>query len=324
MSRINSKPEKALPKGKEEKIKRMTVEENDPLTLMEFIKSRTGEERRSALKDWLSRGQVAVDGIVTTNVAAPLHAGQRVDLNYTRAFVRFRHPRLRILYEDADIIVVEKGYGLLSVATDPSKKEETAYSILRDYVKSQSPANKVFIIHRLDQATSGVMMFARSAEAKEAMQHNWKNMVLDRRYAAVVEGAPEKEEGVVKSYLGETSAHEMYSSTNPKDGKEAVAPFRVLHKGKFYSLMEYSLDTGRKNQIRIHSKVMGCPIAGDKRYGGHTSPLHRLALHARTLNFVHPVTRRLMQFESPVPGGFYRLAGTSREALAKNENPDRK
>lgn len=287
----------------------MTVEEGDPLTLMDFIIKRTHEEKRSIVKSRLTRGQVAIDGIVFTNVNTPLLPGQTVEINFTRAFVRFSHPRLKLVYEDKDIIVVDKGYGLLSVATAPGKRETTAYSILREYVKSQSPANKIFIVHRLDQDTSGLMMFARTPEAKEAMQHNWNNMVLDRRYVAVVEGAPEKDEGVVKSYLGETSQHEMYSSTNPEDGKEAVTKFKVLRKGRKYSMVEYSLDTGRKNQIRIHSKVMGCPIAGDRRYGGHTSPLHRLALHAQTLNFVHPVTRRLMQFASPVPGGFIRITG---------------
>jgi len=309
MGTLKKKTDKIPPRGKTDKIKRMNVESESEKKLFEFIKSMTGETRRTVLKGWLSRGQVAVNGIVSTNVNTGLQPGDVVELNFTRAFVKFRHPRLKLVYEDRDILVVDKGYGLLSVATDAGKKETTAYSIIRDYVKEQSPDNKVFIIHRLDRETSGLMMFARSPEAKEAMQHNWNNMVLDRRYVAAVEGSPEKDEGIVRSYLGETSQHEMFSSTNPEDGKEAVTRFRVLKKGRIYSLVEYSLDTGRKNQIRIHSKVMGCPIAGDRRYGGHTSPLHRLALHAHTLNFVHPITRKLMKFISPVPGGFIRLTG---------------
>jgi 23S rRNA pseudouridine1911/1915/1917 synthase len=151
------------------------------------------------------------------------------------------------------------------------------------------------------------MMFAKSMDAKEAMQHNWNNMVLDRKYVAVVEGSVADDEGVIQSYLGETSQHEVYSSQRPEDGKLAVTRYRVLSRGNGYSLMEYSLDTGRKNQIRVHSRELGHPIAGDRRYGAKASPIARLALHARTLNFVHPITHRQMKFETPIPERFLKL-----------------
>ncbi len=201
--------------------------------------------------------------------------------------------------------MVNKGYGLLSVGTD-NKKEGTAYSILRDYLKRLNPANKLFIVHRLDQHTSGLMLFAKNIKAKDAMQHNWNNMVLDRRYAAIVEGCPEPPEGVYRSRLLENSQHLMYSTDDPK-GLEAVTRYKVLKSRNGYSLVDVSLDTGRKNQIRVHMHDMGTPIAGDRRYGAKTSPIHRLALHARTLRFVHPVTRKDMNFSIPLPASFNSL-----------------
>lgn len=294
-------------------IKSWRRTDTDPATLLEFIRSKTGEERHSRLKSWLTHDQLAVDGVVTSKFDYPLPSGASVELNLSRGFVRFKHPRMKLIYEDADILVVEKGYGLLSVATDPGKHETTAYSIMRDYVKSVNPRNKLFIVHRLDKDTSGLMMFAKNIAAKEAMQHNWDNMVLDRRYVAVVEKGPAKQSGIIKSYLGETSQHEVYSSTDPRDGKEAITRFRVLRRGPRFSLVEYTLDTGRKNQIRVHSKVMGCPISGDRRYGASPSPIKRLALHAETLEFVHPSTRKLMKFVSPPPSSFRRLTGYTEE-----------
>ncbi|MDE6010854.1 MAG: RNA pseudouridine synthase, partial [Muribaculaceae bacterium] len=203
-----------------------------------------------------------------------------------------------------------KGYGLLSVGTGSLKKEETAYNILKQYVKNVNPMNKIFVVHRLDRATSGLMMFAKHPEAQEAMQHNWNNMVIDRKYVAVVEGYVKEDEGVVRSYLGETSRYEVYSSPEPGEGlKLATTNYRVLARGNGYSLLEFSLDTGRKNQIRVHAKEMGHPIVGDRKYGAKASPIGRLALHARTLRFAHPMTRRDMNFETPVPAKFLKMVG---------------
>ena len=199
--------------------------------------------------------------------------------------------------------MVNKGYGLLSMGNEKIK-EGTAYSILRQYLKEKDPRNKIFIVHRLDRDTSGLMMFAKTPEAKDAMQHNWNNMVLERRYVCVVEGKMEEAEGTVKSYLAENSQFEVYSTQNPEEGQLAVTRYRTIKIGGGYSLVEVSLDTGRKNQIRVHMKDLGHPIAGDRKYGAKSSPIHRLALHAMTLRFVHPVTRKDMRFETPVPVPF--------------------
>ena len=153
------------------------------------------------------------------------------------------------------------------------------------------------------------MMFAKTVEAKEAMQHNWNNMVLERRYIAIVEGGEiDPPTGKVESYLAENAVHEVYSTKDPKEGQHALTRYRTIHTRGQYSMVELQLETGRKNQIRVHMKDLGHPIVGDRRYGAKTSPLHRLCLHAQTLRFVHPVTRRDMNFTSPLPAGFTRIS----------------
>lgn len=180
---------------------------------------------------------------------------------------------------------------------------------MRDYVKWANPRNKLFIVHRLDRDTSGLMMLAKTEEAKEAMQHNWNNMVLSRKYIAVVEGEVEKDEGEIRSYLAETSQYEVYSTQNPEEGELAVTRYKVLKRGLGHTMLEVELDTGRKNQIRVHMKELGHPISGDRKYGAKASMIHRLALHAQTLRFAHPSTRRDMNFTTPIPGSFYKLVG---------------
>ncbi len=285
----------------------LTFEVKEPgMRLLDFLITAMPDRKRTTVKDFLKHNQVMVQGRVTRQWDDRLIPGQTVKVNTSREFQVFRNPRLHIVYEDDDIIVVNKGYGLLSMGTD-RKNEGTAYWLLRDYVKRLDPRNKIFIVHRLDQQTSGLMVFARSQQAKEKLQHNWNNMVLERKYIAVVEGRPEPAEGEVRSYLAENSAHEVYSTNDPQEGKLAVTRYRTIRSHGSYSMVELSLDTGRKNQIRVHMKDLGTPICGDHRYGGSTSPIHRLALHALTLRFIHPVTRRDMNFTSSLPAGFSKL-----------------
>ena len=264
------------------------------------------QRKKLTVKEFLKHGQVRLNGTVTTQFDTPVAPGDLVEVNISRQWQTFSNPRLKIVYEDDDIIVVNKGYGLLSVGTD-RVKEGTAYSLLRDYQKRKDPRNMLFVVHRLDQHTSGLMMFAKNIRAKETMQHNWNNMVLDRRYAAVVEGSLDTDEGVVNTLLAENSRHTVYTTDNPEEGKPAVTRWKRVRSRNGYTLLDVSLDTGRKNQIRVHMKELGHPIAGDKKYGARTSPIHRLALHARTLRFIHPVTRADMRFEAPLPASFSRL-----------------
>ncbi len=275
--------------------------------LLEYLYSMMADRKRTTVKDYLKHNQVMVGQTVTRQWDQELQPGDIVKVNTSREFQVFKNPRLKIVYEDDDIIVVNKGYGLLSMGTD-NKSEGTAYWILRDYVKRKDPRNKIFIVHRLDQQTSGLMMFAKNVQAKEAMQHNWNNMVLERRYIAIVEGGEiDPPVGSVESYLAENSVHEVYSTDNPDEGQFAVTRYRTLRSRGQYSMVELQLETGRKNQIRVHMKDLGHPIAGDKRYGAKTSPIHRLCLHAQTLRFVHPITKRDMNFTSELPAGFTKM-----------------
>jgi 23S rRNA pseudouridine1911/1915/1917 synthase len=278
-----------------------------PAGLLEFLIQSMPDRKLTTVKDYLKHRQVMVDGVVTTQWDTAVETGSEVRVNTSREFQTFSNPRIKIVYEDDDIIVVNKGYGLLSVGTD-SKRDGTAYSILRDYVKRVDPRQKLFIVHRLDQHTSGLMMFAKTAEAKETMQHNWNNMVLERRYVAVVEGgAPDPSEGIVRSRLAENAEHVVYVTADAEAGREAVTEYRTLAARGNYALVELQLATGRKNQIRVHMQQIGHPIAGDRKYGAATAPIRRLALHARTLRFVHPRTRRDMNFSTPVPASFKSL-----------------
>lgn len=284
----------------------LTLNVSEPMPLMEFLLANLTDHKRTSVKELLKHNQVAVNGSPVSQFNHKLKPGDQVKINFTREWRVFYHRRLKLVYEDDDIIVVNKGYGLLSMGTDKIK-DGTAYSILREYVKWSDPRNKLFIVHRLDRDTSGLMMFAKNEEAKNTMQHNWNNMVLNRKYLAVVEGTPDQAEGVIKSYLAENAEHEVYSTPDPTLGQLAVTRYKTLASKNGYTMLEVELDTGRKNQIRVHMKEMGHPIAGDRRYGAKSSPIHRLALHAQTLRFAHPVTRKEMNFETPVPAGFTKM-----------------
>ena len=304
----------AQPKNDAEAKKRSTFKPDvikvfnvtEPCKLMDFVQASLPEIKRTRIKQMLAHNQVAVNGIPERQFNIELNPGDQVKVNFVREFKVFSNRRLKIVYEDDDIIVINKGYGLLSMGND-KVTEGTAYSILRDYVKWANPLNKIFIVHRLDRDTSGLMMFAKTQEAKERMQHNWNNMVLNRKYLAVVEGVPAEESGVVKSYLVENSKFEVYSTNNPDEGQLAVTRYKTLQAGKRFSLLEVELDTGRKNQIRVHMKDLGHPISGDRKYGASASPIHRLALHAQTLRFIHPTTQKEMSFSTPIPSSFASL-----------------
>lgn len=274
--------------------------------LLDFLFAVMPDRKRTDVKRLLKYGHVMVDGEVTTQFDAPIEAGTQVSVNFSRPFVVFYHRRMKLVYEDDDIIVVNKGYGLLSMGNDKIK-DGTAYSILREYLKTKDPRLKLFIVHRLDQHTSGLMVFAKSQEAKERLQHNWNNMVLRRQYVCVVEGRPDPEEGEVRGFLAENSRNMVYVTDDPEEGKPALTRYKTLDSGNGFSLLEVQLETGRKNQIRVHLQSIGTPITGDRKYGAKASPINRLALHARTLKFVHPITNQLMDFSTPIPASFLTI-----------------
>ena len=303
------KPLKAKPGAERRRFSPDVIETYTPAEnsrLLDFLFASMPQRKRTNVKELLRHNQVKVNDEVVTQFDLPISPADSVFVNLTREFPRFYNRRLKIVYEDDDIIVVNKGYGLLSMGND-KVKDGTAYSILKEYVKWVDPRQKIFVVHRLDRDTSGLMMFAKNIEAKEAMQHNWNNMVLNRTYVAVVEGSVDDDEGTIRTYLAENSKYEVYVTDNPQEGQLAVTRFKVLARKNGYTLMELELDTGRKNQIRVHMKHIGHPIAGDRRYGAKSSPIHRLALHARTLRFAHPASRREMDFSTPIPASFQKM-----------------
>lgn len=285
-------------------IRTYTVSCDD--TLLSAVSKILSDHTPTKIKSMLRHDQFAINGTPCSQFDREVKAGDEIAINFDQAFATFKNQRLELVYEDDDILVVNKGYGLLSMGTD-RVKDGTVYSLMRAYVKTHDPRMHVFIIHRLDRDTSGLMMLAKSIEAKEALQHNWNNMVLSRKYVAVLEGELETDEGVVKSYLAENSKFEVYSTNDPNEGQLAITNYKVLRRGRGMTLVEVELDTGRKNQIRVHMKDLGHPIVGDRKYGAKPSPIHRLALHAQTLRFVHPITRKDMKFETPIPSKFVGL-----------------
>lgn len=219
---------------------------------------------------------------------------------------RFQPKGLSVLYEDHDILVVNKTHGLLTVS-DAKHKEDTAYFRLTDYVRkgNRKAKNRIFIVHRLDRDTSGVIVFAKHEKAKHFLQDEWQN--FQKKYSAVVTGVLSDKKGIITSYLAENSIHKMYSVKDPAKGKLAKTGYTVLQESKKFSLLEIDLLTGRKNQIRVHFSEKGFPVAGDKKYGGKEKGIKRLALHAVSITIVHPHSKEAMTFRTDIPGYFYSL-----------------
>jgi tRNA pseudouridine32 synthase/23S rRNA pseudouridine746 synthase/23S rRNA pseudouridine1911/1915/1917 synthase len=222
---------------------------------------------------------------------------------------RYQPRGLSILYEDHDILVVDKMSGLLTVSTE-KVRENTAYYLLNTYVRkgNQKSRNRVFIVHRLDRDTSGIIVFAKNENAKRYLQEEWQG--FKKKYYAVVHGALPKKEGVITSYLAENRAHKMYSVDGTKKGKLAKTGYKVLRESKKYSLLEIDLLTGRKNQIRVHFSEKGCPVAGDKMYGEKEKGIKRLTLHAASITISHPYTKEKMAFETKIPAYFKSLVNS--------------
>lgn len=214
-----------------------------------------------------------------------------------------------ILHEDRDILVVNKPAGLLTMGTEKDKIR-TAYAMLTDYVRKgcAKSSKRIFIVHRLDRDTSGLLVFAKTVEAKKRLQGNWEG--TEKKYLAVVHGRCEKLEGLITSYLAENKAHVVYTTTDSAKGKLARTAYRVLKYTKEFSLLEIDLLTGRKNQIRVHLASIGHPVVGDNKYGKDRKTYRRLALHAISLSFIHPVSGRRLTFETEFPEYLSKLLGS--------------
>ena len=286
------------------KMTRLKVSE--ATQLMDFLLAKMGGMSRSSVKSLLGHRQVTVNEKVVTQFDYMLKAADSVVINNTRGNVELVHPKLRIIFEDSDLIVVEKKEGLLSVTTG-RESETTAFLILKNYVKKSSTRNKIYTVHRLDRETSGVILFAKHSDAQHILRDNWHEIVTKRVYVAVVEGKVEKESDRIVSWLTENEVSlKISSSRTDNGGKEAITNYRVIKSNDEFSLLEIELETGRKNQIRVHMESIGHPIVGDRKYGS-TTTIGRLALHARVLEFYHPMTSEPLHFETPVPKEFLKV-----------------
>lgn len=256
------------------------------------------EMSRKTLKQYLQKGSIYVDGVRTTKYDYPLSINTviKIDENSkNRSELPFE-----VIYEDKDIIVVDKPSGILSIATE-KEKEETVYHILREYLKKKNKNSKVFVVHRLDKDTSGILLFAKSEYVKNTFQKDWNELVKVREYTAIVHGKLDKKKDRLVNYLKETSTNLVYISKN-KEGKLAITNYEVLKENNNYSKLLINIETGRKNQIRVQLANIHHPILGDKKYGDDKEK--RLFLHASKLEVFNPITRKNMSFTSKVPSIF--------------------
>lgn len=288
------------------------------MKLLEFLFTKYPTQSRNNVKSLLSQKKVLVDGACISQFDYLLYKGQVVTVKSSSTIVKGRKeaskvmPKLLdIIYEDEDLIVFNKPSGLLTIASD-SEKELTVYRLMMDHVRQSDKKNRVFIAHRLDRDTSGIMMIAKSQLVQELLQEDWNATVLKRGYIAVVEGEVKLTSGRVHSWLKETKTHMVYSSDKKGDGQEAITDYTLEKGTDRYSLVQLFLSTGRKNQIRVHMADLGHSVVGDDKYGARSNPLNRLGLHANMLEFIHPTTKKVMSFKTETPKKFLTLFGQSK------------
>lgn len=278
-----------------------------PSTLLPFLREKLAGKPAGKVKSILEHGLVSVDGKATTKYNAPLKPGQTVTIG---AYVpeppanalAASHPP--ILYEDRELLVIDKPAGLLTISTGSKELEDTAYRQMTAYVRRKNPENRIFVVHRLDRDTSGVVVFAKDPVIKEALQEKWDELVTYRGYYAIAEGKMEEPAGRLTSWLKETRTHIVYSSRKAGDGKPAVTNYEMIRQNPDYSFLRVWLETGRKNQIRVQLSELGHPVTGDKKYGAKRDPLKRLGLHAWKLELTHPFTGKRLDLIAEPPQKF--------------------
>ena len=278
---------------------------HEETTLLEFLITSMSLSRNRA-KDILAGHGITVDRRNTTRYDEPLHPGQVVRVSKHKRASQLLNRYVKIVYEDKDIIVIEKAEGILSMPA--TAKQYSVKQVLDEYFEKRHFKCTAHTVHRLDRDTSGLMIYAKNIEMAKVLEDNWHDIVFDRRYVAVVSGKMEREGGTIESWLKDNKAYITYSSdVDPGGGKYAITHYHTLQTTPRWSLVELKLETGRKNQIRVHMQDIHHPVLGDNKYGDGQDPLGRLALHAYRLDFYHPRTGEVMNFETPFPRNFMRL-----------------
>jgi len=280
----------------------------EPAELLPFLFASWPDVKKKQVRLWLKHQAVMVNGKISSQFNHPLKPGDVVQIRSDR----YAPPEtvlasgIKVFFEDAALIVIDKPTNLLSIASE-AEQEKTAYFLLTDYLRQKNPHSeeRVWIVHRLDRETSGLMVFAKTAFAKETLQGGWDK--AEKKYLAVVEGTLPKDSGTFQSWLDETSPFKVFSVPRTDTTRHAVTHYKVLKTGKGRSLVELTLETGRRHQIRVHLKDAGCPIIGDVKYGAKSSTAKRLGLHSYSLKIPHPVTGKELYFESRLPADLVRL-----------------
>ena len=271
------------------------------MPLLEYLLA-TLPGSKNKIKDTLQGRGIKVNGKIVTQYDYPLMPGMKVSVSNSKKNDTFKSRYVNLVYEDQYLAVIEKKPGILSMAAGHSSLN--VKSVLDDYFQKTRQGCRAHVVHRLDRDTSGLMIYAKDMETEQILEHEWHDIVYDRRYVALCSGEYEDQTGTIANWLKDNKAYVTYSSPTDNGGKYAVTHYYVLDRSPYHSLVEFKLETGRKNQIRVHTADMGHPVCGDVKYGNGDSPLHRLCLHAYVLCFYHPVTHRPMEFSTSIPPQF--------------------
>ena len=278
---------------------------HDECELLEFLFAKFPKLSRNAVKSILSGHYVSVNGAPVSQYNLKLSKDDVVIVSKQRISKKNRQD-LPMIFENEELIVINKPSGLLTIPSD-NEKGRTAYRMVNDYVQQKDKHSRIFVVHRLDEDTSGVLMFAKNAKIKDILQKEWNDIVLERGYYAVVEGTMPKKEDTLINFLKKNSLNLMYVTNDKTNGKKCVTKYKVMKSNKIYSLLDVDIETGRKNQIRVQLGHIGHHVVGDDKYGEPTDPLKRLGLHAYKLKLVHPITKKIMEFKTEMPKEFENL-----------------
>lgn len=275
----------------------------EPDTLLPFLEKNKGDLSHKKIKALLTHKKVRINGKVISQYNYPLKKGDKIEIYFSGHKSQIELP---ILYEDKDLLVLSKRAGLLTIATD-NEKEKTLFHMALLYAKEENKNNTIFVVHRLDKDTSGIVVFAKNQKMKKALQENWNELVSKRGYYAIIEGKLLKPSGTICTYLKESDHFKVYSVEDKKEGKLAITHFKVIKANNDYSLLDVHIETGRKNQIRVHMSEIGHPIVGDYKYGCTKRPMKRMGLHAYSLEIKHPFTHKKMVFKLDMPKEFKQV-----------------
>ena len=283
----------------------LTFKVVEPAQLIAFIMEKMHGMSRNRAKALITNRVVLVNNTITTHPLAELKPGDVVQLDRSKHKKSFHCKELDIVFEDPYLFIIDKHPGLLSMSNN--SRQQTVQTVLNRYLEKGGGRNTSHLVHRLDRDTSGLMVYAKDVQTQQSLINSWQQLVSDRRYLALVEGEFEQRRGRIQSWLTEDKKFVTHSSPVDNGGKYAVTHYNVLASSNGYSLVECELETGRKNQIRVHMADLGHPVVGDRKYGSAEDPMRRLGLHAYMLCFTHPVTGKHMRFETPVPFCFEKL-----------------